>query len=347
MGNFSVHDIFKRFAVRVICTTDDPVDSLEYHAQIRALGIGTQVFPAFRPDRAFKIEDPSVFNRWIDKLRAAANVEIDGFSNFLEALEKRHEFFHQQNCRLSDHGLDYCYVDPCTEAEAASIFAKVRRGEVPAPAEHAQFTSFLMLFFGQLDAKKGWTKQLHLGAYRSVNTRMYQRLGKDVGFDSIGDWPQGIALGKYLDQLEQDQMLPKMVVYNLNPADNYVFASMIGNFAETGRPGKLQFGSGWWFLDQKNGIEAQLDALSNCGLLSHFIGMLTDSRSFMSYPRHEYFRRVLCNLLGSEMERGELPNDKELVGGMIRNICFDNAVSYFDLPSLGTSAEPEIATMGS
>jgi len=340
---FSVHGILQKFSVRVICTTDDPVDSLRYHGQIRSSGLSTQVFPAFRPDRALETEDPAAFNDWTARLAAAANVEVGNLlTNFLDALEKRHEFFHLQGCRLSDHGLDYCYVDPCTEQEAESIFAKVRRGTQLAPSESAQFASFLMVFFGHLDAEKDWTKQLHLGAYRSANTRMLGALGRNTGFDSIGDWPQAASLAKYLDRLEQDKLLPKIILYNANPADNHVFATMAGNFAEAGIPGKLQFGGAWWFLDQKDGIEAQLNALSNCGLLSRFVGMLTDSRSFMSYPRHEYFRRVLCNLLGGEMENGQLPDNKELIGQTIRHICFDNAVAYFGLPPLRTGTEPAV-----
>ena len=269
-----------------------------------------------------------------------ANIEISKLTDFLDALEKRHEFFHTQGCRLSDHGLDYCYTDPCTKSEAEKLFANVRSGKPIGTAESGAFASFLMLFFGQLDAKKDWTKQLHLGAYRSANTGMLNAIGKDSGFDSIGDWPQAAALARYLDRLDQEKGLPKIIVYNANPADNYVFATMMGNFFEAGIPGKLQFGGGWWFLDQKDGIEAQLNALSNCGLLSRFVGMLTDSRSFMSYPRHEYFRRVLCNLLGGEIERGELPDDKELVGQMIRHICFYNAAAYFGLPSPQAMADP-------
>jgi glucuronate isomerase len=340
--DFSVHGILRKFSVRVICTTDDPVDSLRHHAQIRASGLSTQVFPAFRPDRALKTEDPAAFNDWTARLAAAANIEITSLTNFLEALEKRHEFFHLQGCRLSDHGLDYCYVDPCTQREAEDIFAKVRRRTQLDPSESAQFASFLMVFFGHLDAKRDWTKQLHLGAYRNANTRILGVLGRDVGFDSIGDWPQAASLAKYLDRLEQDKLLPKIIIYNANPTDNYVFATMAGNFAEAGIPGKLQFGGAWWFLDQKDGIEAQLNALSNCGLLSRFVGMLTDSRSFMSYPRHEYFRRVLCNLLGGEIESGQLPDDKELIGQMIRHICFDNAAAYFGLAPPHTDAEPPV-----
>jgi glucuronate isomerase len=229
--------------------------------------------------------------------------------------------------------LDCCYAGDCTDREAEEIFAKVRSGKTVSASDSAKFASFLMLFFGRLDAAKGWTKQLHLGAYRNANTRLLGSLGRDTGFDSIGDWPQAAPLLTYLDRLDRDGQLPKIIVYNLNPADNYIFATLIGNFQDGTRAGKLQFGSGWWYLDQKEAIQWQMNALSNCGLLARFVGMVTDSRSFMSYPRHEYFRRVLCNLLGQEMEAGELPDDDELVGRMIRNICFGNAEKYFELPA--------------
>jgi glucuronate isomerase len=338
----SAHGILKKFDVRAVCTTDDPTDSLQYHQQIAASSLPTRVFPAFRPDKALKTDDPKAFNQWTDKLSAAANVDVSQLADFLDALEKRHDFFHQQGCRLSDHGLDYCPTDSCMQAEAESIFAKVRSGKNVTAEETAKFASFLMLFFGRLDAKKGWTKQLHLGAARSLNTRMLKTVGRDTGFDSIGDWPQAAPLAKYLDRLNQDQLLPKIIVYNLNPADNYAMATLMGNFPEEGVPGKLQFGSGWWFLDQKEGIEWQLNALSQCGLLSRFVGMTTDSRSFMSYPRHEYFRRVLCNLLGSEMERGQLPQDWTLIGTLVRNVCYGNASAYFQLPSVASSLEPSV-----
>ncbi len=337
--DFSVHGILARFGVVAACTTDDPADSLEYHKQIERGGLATRVFPAFRPDNAMKTEDPGAYNEWLERLGSRANVAISKLPDLLDALEKRHADFHQAGCRVSDHGLNYCFAEPCTESEAASIFTKVRAGAQPSPSEQERFASYLMLFFGMLDAGKGWTKQLHLGAYRNANSRMLKALGRDVGFDSIGDWPQVAALVRYLDTLDQRNSLPKMIIYNLNPADDYVFATVIGNFQDGGIPGKIQFGSGWWFLDQKEGIELQLNALSNSGLLSRFIGMLTDSRSFMSFPRHEYFRRVLCNLLGGEMESGLLPDDEELVGQMIKNICYNNAATYLALPSVQPISE--------
>jgi glucuronate isomerase len=240
--------------------------------------------------------------------------------------------------------MNHCFADFCSEKTAANIFARARRGEVVSPPEHGQFASFMMLVFGRLDAARGWTKQLHLGALRNNNVRLLKQLGPDTGFDSIGDFPQGQALAAYLDRLDQENALPKTIIYNLNPADNYAFATMIGNFQDGTIPGKLQFGSGWWFLDQKEAMEWQMNALSNLGLLSRFIGMITDSRSFMSYPRHEYFRRTLCNLIGRDMEGGLIPNDEKLVGPMIRNICYANAKNYMAFPGVtDDNAKPSSA----
>jgi glucuronate isomerase len=329
----SAQGILKKFNVKALCTTDDPTDDLRHHRALAASGCGTAVFPAFRPDKALAVHDPKSFNTWVQKLERAGNVAISGFSRFLEALEARHTFFHEQGCRLSDHGLSYCPAQFCSDQVASRIFARARKGRAVSSLEQAQFSAYLMLFFGRLDAQRGWVKQLHLGALRNNNTRLLQQLGPDTGFDSIGDFPQGRALSAYLDRLDRDNALPKMVLYNVNPADNYVFAAMIGNFQDGTVAGKVQLGSAWWFMDQKEGMEGQLSALSNLGLLSRFIGMVTDSRSFMSFPRHEYFRRVLCNLIGRDVERGELPNDDALLGGMIRNICYGNARSFLGFGS--------------
>jgi glucuronate isomerase len=330
--DLSARGILRRFEVRAVCTTDDPADPLEHHQAIRAFGVPTRVLPTFRPDRALQVDDPAIFNPWVERLAATANVHIDSFGDFTDALAKRHQDFHDIGGRLSDHGLPYCFASPCDERDAAAIFDRARAGRAAAPDEHDRFASYLMVLFGRLDAEKGWTKQLHLGARRNVNTRMLAVLGRDTGYDSIGDYSQVDGLARYLDRLELENALPQTILYNNNPNDNYTMATMIGNFQSGPGAGKLQFGSGWWFLDQKDGIEQQLDALSNVGLLGHFIGMLTDSRSFMSYPRHEYFRRVLCNLLGQEMEQGELPADERLVGGMVEAICFRNAEKYLRLP---------------
>jgi len=325
--------ILKRFKVTTLCTTDDPTDDLKHHKAIAAAGITTRVLPAFRPDKALMVNQPQEFCAWLERLAEMSNMDADHISSFCAALRKRHDFFHAHGCRLSDHGLNQCHANFCTEKVAARIFAKARRGRAASPEEHGQFAAFMMLFFGHLDAEKGWVKQLHLGPLRNNNTRLLKQLGPDTGFDSIGDFPQAAALARYLDQLDQENALPKTIIYNVNPADNYVFGSMIGNFQDGTVVGKIQWGSGWWFLDQKEGMEWQLNALSNLGLLSRFVGMVTDSRSFMSYPRHEYFRRVLCNLVGRDVESGELPDDDKLLGPMIRNICYHNAKHYLNLPA--------------
>ena len=326
--------ILKKFKVKVVCTTDDPADNLEHHRAFASQGHPTKMLPAFRPDKALTVHQPASFNPWVDSLPPPRTWTSTAFPPSSTALEKRHSFFHSQGCRLSDHGLTHCFADFCSEKVAAAIFDKARNGEPVMPQEHSQFASFLMVFFGQLDAKRGWTKQLHLGAMRNNNTRLLKQLGPDTGFDSIGDLPQAQPLAAYLDQLDRENSLPKTIIYNVNPADNYAFATMIGNFQDGAMPGKIQFGSGWWFLDQQEGMEWHLNALSNLGLLSRFIGMITDSRSFMSYPRHEYFRRMLCNLIGRDMENGTLPNDEKLVGPMIRNICYANARNYLAFPGV-------------
>ena len=331
LAGLRVHDVLAANQVAVICTTDDPADPLADHARIAKLPIKTKVYPTFRPDKALGVNTPAAYNAWLEKLGGEAKMPVKNFDDLLNALKKRHDDFHAVGGRLSDHGLEQALAEPCTSAEAATIFAAARAGKAASPADWAKFGSFLMLEFGRWDAKKGWTKQLHLGALRSNNTRLLKQVGPDTGFDSIGDFPQAQALARYLDALDQTGELPRVVLYNLNPADNYTFATMAGNFQDGSVAGKVQFGSGWWFLDQKEAMEWQLSALANHGLLSRFVGMLTDSRSFLSYTRHEYFRRVLCNLLGGQMERGEIPFDRELVGGLVKAICFANARDYFRL----------------
>ncbi len=321
----SAQGILHKFSVRAVCTTDDPADDLAHHKTIAASGLSTKVFPTFRPDKAMTVHLPEAFNQWITRLEAVSNRSVGSFLSFLDALKSRHDFFHQMGGRLSDHGVNHVFADFPPEAEAAAIFDRARMGRAASPEEHARFASYLMLMFGIWDAERGWTKQLHLGARRNNNSRRFRELGPDTGFDSIGDWPQIDALGQYMDRLQEDNALPKMVIYNVNPADNYAVATMVGNFQDGSVAGKIQFGSGWWFNDQKEAMTWQMNALSNIGLISRFVGMLTDSRSFMSYPRHEYFRRVLCDLFGKDMESGELPDDEELVGGIVRNICYGNA----------------------
>lgn len=327
----SVHSILRRFRATVVCTTDDPADDLRHHEHLAQNGkLATRVLPAFRPDAAFNVHQPEAFNAWLGRLEKASGLEVASLDGLLAALRQRRDFFHARGCRLSDHGLNHCHAEPCTEAEARAVFDAARTGQAASPIEQARFVSFLLDFLGEMYAESGWTMQLHLGALRNNNTRLLRALGPDTGFDSIGDFPQAAALSSFLDRLDARDRLPRTILYNLNPADNYVFTAMTGNFQDGRTPGKVQLGSGWWFLDQKEGMERQLNALSNLGLLSRFVGMVTDSRSFMSYPRHEYFRRVLCNLLGRDMEAGELPDDFALVGGTVRNICHENARRYFE-----------------
>jgi glucuronate isomerase len=341
----TARSILQKFSVRAVCTTDDPSDNLAAHRQLAASGFETRVYPTFRPDRALRVADKEAFNSWIDRLSAAADVDISSLAHFLDALRVRHDYFHQMGCRLSDHALNHCHSDFCTQDAAAEIFRQARTGHAISEEEHSRFVSFMMLFFGRLDHEKGWTKQLHLGAQRNVNKRSMRELGADAGFDSTGDWPQAASLGAFLDRLDQEKALPKMILYNLNPADNYAFATMAGNFHDSGQPAKIQLGSGWWFLDQKEGIEWQINALSNTGLLSKFVGMVTDSRSFMSYTRHEYFRRVLCSLVGQDVEQGLIPDSEGLLGPMIENICFNNARSFLGLQLGEVAPDTQSKTM--
>ena len=333
LAEMRVHDILEAFKVAAICTTDDPADPLDHHELIAKSGIRTRVYPTFRPDKALAIYDSTAFNEWLDKLAQVSGIPIQTYDDLLEALEKRHADFHAAGCRLSDHDLELCWATPATRADAAAVFdsALSGNGASVSDGDHAKYASQLMLEFGRWDAKREWTKQLHIGAQRNNNTRLFKALGPDTGFDSIGDAPQARTLAAYLDALDTTGELPRMVLYNLNPNNNYLFATMAGNFMDGSVAGKIQFGSGWWFLDQKEGMEWQINALSQLGLLRRFVGMLTDSRSFLSFPRHEYFRRILCNMLGSDMENGILPNDSNLIGAMTREICFSNARDFFRL----------------
>jgi glucuronate isomerase len=329
--DLTAQGILQKFHVRAVCTTDDPTDDLTSHRALAASSLPTRVLPTFRPDKALNVHLPELFNPWVDRLEAAANATIRTLTEFVDALKNRHDCFHAMGGRLSDHGLNHAYGEFASGHEASATFVRARDGHAATPEEHRRFAGYMMLLFGRWDAEKGWTKQIHLGARRNNNARRYRELGPDTGFDSIGDWGQIDALGTYLDRLDQENALPKTILYNLNPADNYALATMIGNFQDGSVAGKMQFGSGWWFLDQKEAMRWQMNALSNCGLISKFVGMLTDSRSFMSYPRHEYFRRVLCDLFASDMEAGELPADETLVGGTIRRICYANAREYLGL----------------
>lgn len=330
----SARGILETFKVKLVGTTDDPTDSLEQHKAIREQNLSAKVVPTFRPDKALLVDQPKAFNDWVDKLAAAAKTDIDDLDSFLAALKSRHDYFHEMGGRLSDHGLERCFFAECSAREVETIFEHARSGNAATADEKESFAFFLMREFGRWNAEKGWAMQLHVGAIRNNNTRLFNKLGPDTGFDSIGDYPQVLKMSRFLDSLDQTDQLPKTVIYNLNCSDNYAMATMLGNFQDGSTPGKMQLGSGWWFLDQKEGMEAQMNALSQLGLLSRFVGMLTDSRSLLSYPRHEYFRRVLCNLVGTDMESGELPRDFGLLGGMVRGICYRNAVEYFKVPGL-------------
>lgn len=337
---YSVRNLLRKMNVRVLCTTDDPTDSLEWHQQIAAdPTMGFQVLPAFRPDKAMAVENPATFNAWTDKLAGIASTDISTYGDFLQALKMRHDFFAENGCRLSDHGLEQMFAEPYTAQEVNNIFQKIRGGRHLDLSEMLKIKSALLYEFALWDAEKGWVQQFHLGALRNNNSRALRELGPDTGWDSVGDFRQGQALARFLDRLDSENHLAKTILYNLNPADNELMATMIGNFNDGSTPGKIQFGSAWWFLDQKDGMEKQLNALSNMGMLSHFIGMLTDSRSFLSYPRHEYFRRTLCNLFGQEIENGELPDHFDWIGEVVSNICYRNANQYFGFSNHAQTAE--------
>lgn len=330
LPEYSVRGIIRMANVHTICTTDDPVDSLEYHRQIKESGFEVHVLPAWRPDKAMAVENAKSYNEYLDKLAVAANMNISSFTDLMAALDNRHLFFHENGCRLSDHGLETAIAEDYTNNEIEQIFSKIRGGADLSQTEILKFKSAMLYEFGIMDHSRGWTQQFHIGALRNNSTRLFNQLGPDVGLDSIGDFEIARPLSKLLDRLDMNNKLAKTVLYNLNPRDNELMGTMIGNFQDGSVPGKMQFGSGWWFLDQKDGMEKQINALSNMGLLSRFVGMLTDSRSFLSYTRHEYFRRTLCNILGNDVENGEIPRDMELLGQMVENICFNNAKNYFN-----------------
>lgn len=330
LPEYSARGIIRMANVHTICTTDDPVDSLEYHLQIKESGFEVIVLPAWRPDKAMAVENVKTYNDYLDKLAASAEMNIISFADLMDALENRHQFFHDNGCRLSDHGLETAIAEDYTNSEIEQIFSKIRGGTDLSLTEILKFKSAMLYEFGIMDHSRGWTQQFHIGALRNNSTRLFNKLGADVGLDSIGDFEIAKPLSKLLDRLDMSNKLAKTVLYNLNPRDNELIGTMIGNFQDGSVPGKMQFGSGWWFLDQKDGMEKQINALSNLGLLSRFVGMLTDSRSFLSYTRHEYFRRTLCNILGNDVENGEIPHDMELLGTMVENICFNNAKSYFN-----------------
>lgn len=328
---FRVRNLMRKMNVKAVCTTDDPVDSLEHHIKIAKDGFEVKVLPTWRPDKGMATENIHALNAWIDKLAQLTNIDIKDFDRYLSAIRKRHDFFHQVGCRISDHGLETAYAEDYTDAEIRDVFQKIRTRKEISIADQLKFKSAMMVEFARMDSEKGWAQQLHIGPMRNNNTRKFQAIGTDTGFDSILDLEVARPLSRFLDRLDVNNQLPKTILYNLNPKDNAVFATMIGNFQDGSVPGKMQFGSGWWFLDQMDGMKRQIEDLSNLGLLSRFIGMLTDSRSFLSYPRHEYFRRILCNLLGSDVENGLIPNDLALLGRMVEDICFNNAKNYFTI----------------
>ena len=327
---YSVKNLLLKMNVKVLCTTDDPIDDLAYHRQIKASGYAIKVLPTFRPDKAMAVDDVATFNSYVTSLAQVVGYGIKDLSTYKKAIGERHDYFHACGGRLSDHGLEHIYAEDYTEDQIAKIFGQLVSGANVSDHEKWQFKSAMLVYFAHLDHAKGWTQQFHLGALRNNNARLLGSLGPDTGFDSIGDFEQAKPLSKFLNHLDSTNQLAKTILYNLNPGDNELLATMTGNFQDGTIVGKMQFGSGWWFLDQKDGMERQINALSNMGLLSHFVGMLTDSRSFLSFPRHEYFRRILCNLMGQDVENGELPADIEWLGKLVKDISYTNASEFFN-----------------
>lgn len=327
---YSVRNLLLKMNVKALCTTDDPIDNLSYHKQIAASGFSIKVLPTFRPDKAMGVDDESVFVAYVNALATAAGQTIRTLADYKAAIKSRHDFFHEAGCRLSDHGLEHIYAEEFTNEEIELIFDRLITGKLISKKEKWQFKSAMLVYFAHLDHARGWTQQFHLGAIRNNNARLLGALGPDTGFDSIGDFEQARPLSAFLNHLDSTNQLAKTILYNLNPRDNELLATMTGNFQDGTIVGKMQFGSGWWFLDQKDGMEKQINALSNMGMLSHFVGMLTDSRSFLSFPRHEYFRRILCNLLGQDVENGELPADIAWLGKLVEDISYKNASSFFN-----------------
>jgi len=329
--DFSSRELLLRFKVKALCTTDDPAVPLLHHEALqKEKDFPVKVYPTFRPDRAWSVDEPENFRVWTKALEKTSEIAISSLDDFLGALSKRVDDFHLLGSRLSDHSFPYFFANFPSDTEAATILDGALAGKPANPEDKERFGAHVMLHLGRLYAEKNWTMQVHLGPLRNNSSRLAQALGPDAGGDSIGDWRQAEKMGQFLDRLDRDDALPKTIVYNNNPTDNFSVATMLGNF-QRDLPGKLQFGSGWWHLDQRDGMDQQLRDLANVGLLSHFVGMLTDSRSFLSFPRHEYFRRILCNLLGDWMTEGSAPTDYELVGGMARRICYQNAADFLKL----------------
>lgn len=327
---FSVRSLLKKMNVEVVCTTDDPVDDLQYHQQIKKDSFKIKVLPAFRPDAAMNIDDQISFINYLSKLEAVSNINITSFNDYCDALKNRHDYFSVNGCKVSDHGLEHLYAEDCDGNEASKIFDNAINKKYIDELDAAKFKSFMLHLFAGWDHEKDWVQQYHIGAIRNNNSRMLKQLGADAGLDSIGDSIHAKSLSKFLNKLDEKNKLAKTILYNLNPGDNAMMATMIGNFNDGSVAGKIQWGSAWWFLDQKDGITKQLNALSNMSLLSRFAGMITDSRSFLSYSRHEYFRRIVCNLFGEDIENGELPNDIAWTGKIVQDICYYNAKNYFN-----------------
>jgi len=329
-GEFSTQKMISSHKVEVVCTTDDPIHDLRYHQKLRLLDTEFKMLPAFRPDKAMDLSDPVSFNEYVRKLEKVSEVEIISISTFLKALRERHDYFHALGCRLSDHGLNYMDAVPFKKSQTKYLFSKILEGKELKETEQAKVRSHILYELALMDPEKGWTQQFHLGALRNNNQRLARKLGADAGFDSIGDFSQAERMSGFLNKLDSTDQLAKTILYNLNPADNAVFATMAGNFNDGTVPGKIQWGAAWWFLDQLDGMTKQINTLSNLGLLSVFVGMLTDSRSFMSYPRHEYFRRLLCNIIGNDVKLGHLPDDEALLGKLVQDVCYYNAKNYFN-----------------
>ncbi|MDP5078229.1 MAG: glucuronate isomerase, partial [Nonlabens sp.] len=315
--------------VELLCTTDDPIDSLEHHKSIKTQSLTPQVLPTFRPDKAFGVHDTVSYNAYLTQLEQVVGYDINSYERLMTALEERVQYFHDHGCRLADYGLEQLYFNTTTDYKCDTLFQNLKSGKSLTNAEVQYFAGNTMLQLSKMYHKHGWTQQFHLGAIRNNNKRLLATLGPDTGFDSIGDFSHAQSISNYLNELDSTNQLAKTIIYNLNPADNEMIATMVGNFNDGTIKGKVQYGAAWWFLDQKDGMEKQLNTLSNLGMLSTFVGMLTDSRSFLSFPRHEYFRRILCNLLGNDVANGELPGDEQWLGGIVQDICYRNAVGYF------------------
>lgn len=327
--DFSVHNLLKRMNVDTLCTTDDPADDLAEHKKIAASSFEVKILPTWRPDKSMAVENVTSFQVYLEKLGTVTNIEIKTVDGLLEALQIRHNYFHEAGCHISDHGIETFYAEDFTKKEIDAIFIKALEGKSLNNTEILKFKSFMLIEGAKMDHASGWAQQFHYGVMRNKNSNMFAQLGPDTGFDSIGDFSVAQAMSKFFNTLEKEDKLAKTIIYNINPGENEMVATMLGNFNKGPVAGKIQFGSGWWFLDQKQGMIEQMNALSALGLISKFIGMLTDSRSFLSFPRHEYFRRIMCNLFGEDMENGEIPNDFGLVGGIVQDISYNNAKEYF------------------